>query len=122
MKAENAESKRAAAIMDQRQTNERIAVRVPLHVAAKIDCPEIGYEDRSALIRDVSPHGVFFFAQFIPALGEEIALSFSSASNGGSPRVNCRGHVIRVERFSSGAAGIAVKLDDYQLVENATAS
>jgi PilZ domain-containing protein len=105
--------------MGERQTNERRAVRVALHVAALAQCPELGESDISALIRDVSSEGVFFFAQFIPVLGAEVSLCFHSTPSASSPLVYCTGKVVRIEQFSSGAAGIALKLHEYRLQEQA---
>jgi PilZ domain len=117
--AVNQSSRRAKAMMRESQRDERSAVRVPLHVAATAICPELGQQDASALIRDVTPEGVFFFAQFVPQLGSEISLSFHSKPAASSPLVHCTGKVVRVERFSSGAAGIALKLHAYHLQEEA---
>ena len=112
-------SRRANAMMGEPQKNERRSARVPLHVAAVAHCPQLGHHDTSALIRDVTPEGVFFFAQFIPALGAEISLSFHSKPTGSSPLVYCTGKVVRIEQFSSGAEGIALKLHEYRLQEEA---
>lgn len=112
-------SRRADAIMGEPENNERHAVRVPLHVAAVAHCPQFDQHDGSALIRDVTPEGVFFFAQFVPALGDEVSLSFHSKPSASSPLVYCTGTVVRIERFSSGAAGIALKLHDYRVQEEA---
>lgn len=112
-------SQRADAMMGEPQKNERYAVRVPLHMAAVAYCPQLGQYDMSALIRDVTPEGVFFFAQFVPALGDEVSLSFHSKPSASSPLVYCTGTVVRIERFSSGAAGIALKLHEYRLQEQA---
>lgn len=116
-----ADSPRAASIMSHRQQDERSVSRTALHVAALADCPQTGSLGASALIRDVSNHGVFFFAQFVPELGAEVSLSFCSKPSANSPRVYCRGRVVRVEPFSSGAAGIAIKLDSYRVVAEAAA-
>ena len=112
-------SQRADAMMGEPQKNERGAVRVPLHVAAVAHCPRLEEHDVSALIRDVTSEGVFFFAQFVPALGDEVSLSFHSRPSASSPLVYCTGKVVRIERFSSGAAGIALKLHEYRLQEEA---
>ena len=106
-------------MMGEPQKNERRAVRVPLHVAAVAQCPQLGQHDVSALIRDVTPKGVFFFAQFIPALGTEVSLSFHSKPTASSPLVYCTGKVVRIEQFSSGAAGIALQLHEYRVQEEA---
>jgi hypothetical protein len=106
-------------MMGERQQNERQVVRVPLHVAALAQCPQLGQSDISALIRDVTSEGVFFFAQFIPPLGAEVSLSFHSTPSASSPLVYCTGKVVRIEQFSSGAAGIALKLNEYRLQEEA---
>ncbi len=111
------ESERADAIMHHLQPDERSEARVSLHVAALADCPQTGCTGVSALIRDVTPNGVFFFAHFIPAIGAEVTLSFNSKLSAAGPRVSCRGTVVRVERFISGAAGIALKLSTYQVLE-----
>ena len=110
-------SRRALTIMGNPQKDERSSTRVQLHVAAIANCPQLGQHDVSALIRDVTPEGVFFFAHFVPKLGTEISLSFHSKPSGSSPRVFCTGKVVRIERFSSGAAGIALKLHEYQIQE-----
>ena len=112
-------SRRANALMGEPQKNERRAVRVPLHVAALAQCPQLGHHDVSALIRDVTTEGVFFFAQFVPTLGAEISLSFHSSPGASSPLVYCTGEVVRIEQFSSGAAGIALKLHEYHVREEA---
>jgi PilZ domain len=112
-------SRRAKEAMMGAQRNERSAVRVPLHVAATAVCPQLGQQDTSALIRDVTPEGVFFFAQFVPQIGSEVSLSFHSRPAASSPLIHCTGKVVRVERFSSGAAGIALKLHEYRLQEEA---
>jgi PilZ domain len=112
-------SRRADAMMGEQQKNERRAVRVPLHMAAVAHCSQLGQHDGSALIRDVTPEGVFFFAQFVPALGDEVSLSFHSKPTASSPLVYCTGKVVRIERFSSGAAGIALKIHDYRVQEEA---
>jgi len=105
--------------MGEPQKNERRAVRVSLHAAAVAHCPQLGQHDVSALIRDVTPEGVFFFAQFVPALGDEVSLSFHSKPSASSPLVHCTGKVVRIERFSSGAAGIALELHEYSVQEEA---
>jgi hypothetical protein len=112
-------SRRAKAMMRESHQNERRAVRAPLHVAATAVCAQLGQHDVSALIRDVTPEGVFFFAQFVPQMGSEISLSFHSKPTASSPLVYCTGTVVRIERFSSGAAGIALKLHEYRLQEEA---
>jgi hypothetical protein len=115
--ADKPDSRRANAMMGDVQTDERHAVRVPLHVAAVARCPQLGEHDVSALIRDVNAEGVFFFAQFIPTLGDEVSLSFHSKPSASSPLVYCTGKVVRIEQFSSGAAGIALKLHEYRIQE-----
>jgi hypothetical protein len=111
------ESERAAAIMQRILPDERSEARESLHVSALADCPQTGCTGVSALIRDVTPNGVFFFAHFIPAIGAEVSLSFNSKLSAASSRVFCRGTVVRVERFISGAAGIALRLTTYQVLE-----
>lgn len=110
-------SQRAVMLMNKSRNDERSATRSPLHVAAVADCPQLRCFESSALLRDVSPHGVFFFAHFVPEIGAEVCMSFCSRPSGSSPRVYCRGKVVRVEQLSSGAAGIALKLDEYRLTE-----
>ena len=111
---------RANAMMGEPQKNERRSVRSALHVAALAQCPQLGQHDISALIRDVTSEGVFFFAQFIPPVGAEVSLSFHSTPSASSPLVHCTGKVVRIEQFSSGAAGIALKLHKYSLQQEAS--
>jgi PilZ domain len=117
-------SDRAARIMQNLHHEQRGTQRKSVCLSARVTCAEPQHEDKIGLIRDVSDSGIFFYANFMPEVGAEITLSFSippsdenSPEEAATGEVTCRGRVVRLVKFSPGAAtGIALRLEERDMM------
>src|SRR5437588_4686726 len=118
-------SDRATRIMKNLHAEQRAAERRALCVSARVSGADPAQHDKIGLIRDVSPSGIFFYSNFAPEVGSDITLSFTiPASDRHSPHghdaegeVVCTGKVVRVVKFSEGAAtGIALRLAEPEMI------
>lgn len=105
---ERTESARAVAFMSGKLRDERSDARTPLHLPGSVQRTGGGETSHVAFTRDVSSSGLFFYSDFMPALGQDLTLTFVTP-NGGC--LMFQGTVVRVEQQSPGAAaGIALIL------------
>jgi hypothetical protein len=76
-----------------------------------------------ALLRDVSNHGVMFYTNFpgstaMPEVGTEVALRFQMPIADRNVRVLWSGKVVRLMRYSTGAAtGIAMRVEQQEFTD-----
>lgn len=117
-------SDRAARIMQNLHHEQRGTHRRSVCLSARVSCAASQHQDKIGLIRDVSDSGIFFYANFAPEVGAKVTLSFSippsdenSPEEAATGEVTCRGHVVRIVKFSPGAAtGIALRLDENEMM------
>ena len=92
--------------LDQRRSCMRIRLAVP----AEVTCPGSYSEQRTALVRDISTSGAFFYSNFTPELDSNITIDFVFPVVERRMKVTCHGVVVRVEPSSTGGAtGIAMQ-------------
>src|SRR4051812_21073134 len=105
---------RAHMVMGQGMVEQRAAVRTPVCLSGTISWQ--GVQEKVALVRDISDRGAFLYSNFtesaaVPDLGQELTLSFSMPKDDRKVEMRCRGRVIRLVSFPTGAAtGIALQL------------
>ena len=86
----------------------RSSRRQMVHSAAQIMVP--GEGEHNAIVRDVSADGIFVYSNFKPALGADIALSFTTRVGKEMVKIFAHARVVRVQQLVAGAApGIAAK-------------
>jgi len=106
---------RAEIIMGRGMVEQRSSVRTPVCLSGTISWR--GQGEKVALVRDVSDSGAFLYSNFSdnappPDLGQELTLSFSMVKNDRRVEMLCRGRVVRLVDFPTGAAtGIALQLN-----------
>ena len=115
-------SDRAIRIMQNLHAEQRATERRALCVSARVSGSDPEQQDKIGLVRDVSALGIFFYSNFAPALGSTITLCFTiPASDRASDQesdgeVLCTGKVVRVVKFSEGAAtGVALRLEEREM-------
>lgn len=92
--------------LDQRRSCMRIRLAVP----AEVSCPGVHPEHHTALVRDISTSGAFFYSNFTPEPDSNITIDFVFPIVERRMKVTCHGVVVRVERSSTGGAtGIAMQ-------------
>ena len=117
-------SERAVRIMQNLHEEQRSTHRKEVCLSARVSCAEPQQEDKIGLIRDISVSGIFFYSNFAPELGSTVTLSFivppsdqTSPDEAATGEVTCRGRVVRVVKFSEGAAtGIALRLEEREMM------
>lgn len=98
--------------LDQRRSCTRIRLTVP----AEVTCPGYDPQHHTALVRDISTAGAFFFSNFIPDLGSNATLEFVFPVIERLMKVSCSGVIVRVENAANGcAAGIAMQFRHYDI-------
>jgi hypothetical protein len=79
-----------------------------VHSAAQISVPGDG--EHNAIVRDLSADGIFLYSNFKPAVGSDIALTFSTRVGKDLIKIFTYAKVVRVQQIVAGAApGIAAK-------------
>jgi hypothetical protein len=78
----------------------------------------VAQREHVAFVRDFNFEGIFFYSDFAPALDTEIEVAFSVPDAASYKRFVGKGRVVRVEKQSSGAMGIAVRLAQHALVSD----
>jgi hypothetical protein len=104
------ESQRAVDIMRSAIIEQRSGSRAHVTLPATL----IRLRDRAvkhtALVRDMSPFGIFFFCQIMPELGDVMNIELSLPDGKHQTRFICEGTVVRVEKsVAQAATGIALK-------------
>jgi hypothetical protein len=79
-----------------------------IHSAAQISVPGDG--EHNGIVRDLSPHGIFLYSNFRPAVGSDIAVAFTTRVGKEMVKIFTLAKVVRVQQVVSGAApGIAAQ-------------
>jgi hypothetical protein len=91
-------------------------MRVALHRGgtARYGAPEP--REHVAFVRDFNFNGIFFFSDFEPAEGAPLEVAFAVPDSASYKRFMGRGTVVRVEKMTSGAIGIAAQFDQCELL------
>ena len=88
----------------------RRCMRVALHRGGVARCGTVESGEHVAFVRDFNFSGIFFFSDFEPVVGSVVQIAFSVPDSVSYKRFSGNGKVLRVERMSSGAFGIAAEL------------
>src|SRR3954453_13971788 len=84
----------------------RSSRRQMVHSAAQISVA--GNGEHHGIVRDLSADGIFLYSNFKPAVGAEIALTFTTRVGKEMVRIFTHARVVRVQQVVAGAApGIA---------------
>ena len=99
--------------LDQRRSSLRIQMAIP----AEVICPDPGEQHFTALVRDISFSGAFFYCGLSPQVNSPISIDFLFPLVERRMKVTCHGTVVRVEKSVPGyAAGIAIQFQRHQVV------
>ncbi|HWC20515.1 MAG TPA: PilZ domain-containing protein [Terriglobales bacterium] len=99
--------------LDQRRSSLRIQMAIP----AEVICPDRGGRHQTALVRDISFSGAFFYCNLTPQVNSPISIDFHFPVVERRMKVTCHGTVVRVERSAPGSAtGIAMQFQRHQVV------
>ena len=99
--------------LDQRRSSLRVQMAIP----AEVICPDHGGQQHTALVRDISFSGAFFYSNFAPEINSPITIDFVFPIVERRMKVTCYGAVVRVERSAPGSAsGIAMQFQRHQVV------
>lgn len=107
--------------MAEPQQEKRAARRFALRVPVTVDS---GPTNRSepAQIRDVSARGICFYVETAVAQGAPIGFTLTlppEITLTESIRVQCKGHVVRVEDASNGKVTVAAVIEEYEFLPEA---
>ena len=108
--------------MARRQPDKRSIRRFPLDLPLSVKYPSA--EAEVCQTRDVSSHGVFFYAgtDLLQGSAIEFVMTLPMEITGANPlRVQCRGRVVRVDA-SGKRRGVAVKIEKYDFVSEEKAA
>ena len=116
-------SERAARIMQNLHDEQRMTERKSVCLSAQVSCVTPECQDKIGLIRDMSASGIFFYSNFLPEIGSSVTLSFTIPPSDNNAHdedtageVTCTGKVVRVVKFSAGAAtGVAIRLEEREM-------
>lgn len=98
--------------LDQRRSCMRIRLSIP----AEVTCPDSDPQHHTALVRDISTAGAFFYSNFSPKLHSNITMDFVFPVAERLMKVTCSGTVVRVENTADGCAvGIAMHFRHYDV-------
>ena len=98
--------------LDQRRASVRIHIPIP----AQVICPGSEAKPHSALVRDISTTGVYFYTDLTPELKCQMVMDFVFPTAGKRIKVTCRGTVVRVEPSArGGATGVAMEFKHHDL-------
>ena len=103
----------ARSTLDQRRSCMRIRLAVP----AEVTCPDSDPQHHSALVRDISTSGAFFYSNLTPPSNSEATIDFLFPIVEKRMKVTCSGTIVRVEKsMNGGATGIAIKFRHYDVM------
>jgi hypothetical protein len=86
----------------------RSSRRQLIHSAAQISVA--GNGEHNGIVRDLSSDGIFLYSNFKPAVGADIAVTFTTRVGKEMVKIFTHAKVVRVQQVVSGAApGIAAK-------------
>ena len=87
----------------------RSTPRVPTRRTAWMTFKSLLEHEHLALVKDISAKGVFFYSDFLAAVGDRLDFVVEYLTGSDRVRLHLKGSVVRVERAAPGAApGVAV--------------
>src|SRR5256885_5347959 len=87
---------------------DRSSRRQMIHSAAQISVA--GHGEHNGIVRDLSSDGIFLYSNFKPAVGADIAVTFTTRMGKEMVKIFTHAKVVRVQHVVSGAApGIAAQ-------------
>ena len=105
--------------MAEPQQEKRAARRFALRVPVTVDRDHAG-QNEAAQIRDVSARGISFYLDSTVSQGSPIGFTLTlppEITLTESIRVQCKGHVVRVEDSrSDGKVGVAAVIEEYEFL------
>jgi hypothetical protein len=106
--------------MAEPQQEKRAARRFPLRVPVTVDHENATH---TAQIRDVSARGISFYLESVVTQGSPIGFTLTlppEITLTESIRVQCKGHVVRVENGrDDGTLAVAAVIDEYEFLPEA---
>jgi hypothetical protein len=109
--------------MPEPQQEKRAARRFALHIPVTVDHGPNTTPSEVAQIRDVSARGICFYLESAIAQGSPITFTLTlppEITLTESIRVQCKGHVVRVEDFGEGGkVAVAAVIEEYEFLPEA---
>jgi hypothetical protein len=97
------------AVMLGTLSKKRSTARVQTRRTAWLTFKSSREHEHVALVRDISVHGVFFYSDFLPTLGDQLDFVVEYLSGSSRVRLHLKGTVVRVEEAVPGCTpGVAV--------------
>jgi hypothetical protein len=88
---------------------KRSTPRVLVRRTAWLTFKSFGEHEHVALVKDISAKGVFFYSDFLPAVGDQVDFIVEYLSGLDRVRLHLKGAVVRVDLAAAGCArGVAV--------------
>jgi hypothetical protein len=101
---------------------KRAARRFALHVPVTVDQDQNSQPGTIAQLRDVSARGICFYLESAVAQGSPIGFTLTlppEITLTESIRVQCKGHVIRVDPSENGKLAVAAVIEEYEFLPEA---
>src|SRR5271166_2202217 len=108
--------------MAEPRQEKRAARRFALRVPVTVDHGENTARNETALLRDVSARGICFYLESAIEQGSSIGFTLTlppEITLTESIRVQCKGHVVRVEDGDDGKLAVAAVIEDYEFLPEA---
>jgi hypothetical protein len=109
--------------MAEPRQEKRAARRFALRVPVTVDHGDSAARNETALLRDVSARGICFYLESAIEQGSTIGFTLTlppEITLTESIRVQCKGHVVRVEDPSpEGKLAVAAVIDEYEFLPEA---
>ena len=106
--------------MPEPRQEKRAARRFALHIPVTVDHGENVSQSEVAQIRDVSARGICFYLGSAVAQGSPIEFTMTlppEITLTESIRVQCKGHVVRVENSGGGGRlAVAASIEEYEFL------
>ena len=104
------------AVMLGMQPQRRSTLRLPVPRSAWFTVQSTARKEHVAYVMDISTKGIFFYSDFLPAIGEELDFLVEYLNGANLARLHFRGAVVRVEQPRPGCApGIAIAFHPREL-------
>ena len=92
------------------RSSRRTFIRMPATITATVSDDQV----HTAFIRDISPHGMFFYSNLRLDEGSRVEFVLEYPNRGAAARLHLTGIVRRVETGRPGSAvGIAIQFDEH---------
>lgn len=94
----------------------RRCMRVALHRGGTARYGDPEPREHVAFVRDFNFNGIYFFSNFEPTAGSSLEVAFAVPDSVSYKRFVGKGTVVRVEKMSGGAIGIAAEFEQCELL------